>query len=70
MSPRAGAQSVWDDVLSFIGIPQELQTADNEICLALHALGFACGWLTDSGTDGLTIVSALDFKSISYFLCH
>lgn len=56
--------------MSFVGIPQELQTADNEICLALHALGFARGWLTGSGTDGLTIATALDLKSISYFLCH
>ena len=67
MSPRAGAQSVWEDVLSFVGIPQVLQTADNENCLALHALDLARGWLTSSGIDGLTIVSVLDLKSIFLF---
>jgi hypothetical protein len=53
--------------LSFVGIPQELQTADNENCLALHALDLARGWLTSSGIDGLTIASALDIKSIFLF---
>jgi len=53
--------------LSFVGISQELQTDDNENCLALHALDLARGWLTSSGVDGLMIVSALDLKSIFLF---